>query len=156
MTDEIKSAAYHEPGIVYEYDEDGPIPCTLSAGWDIAFGCRVSFGWDEQGALSTTVSISDDVQRNGVAKRGITPEQLEVFADQLKVVARAGMTPLQLHLASRHALANAYDVSDAEGREYHDYEHESPGGGTIRDHSPDDLGFDVVRAVAVIHEGREA
>jgi hypothetical protein len=147
-----------EPGINYDYDEHSFIPCTPTAGWDIEFGCRVTFGWDTDGELRAFVSISDAAQRNGCAHGSVTPEQLDAFADQLKVVARAGLTQLQAHLASRHALANAHTLSDADAHDYHAYEHgksEEFAGGTIRDHPHSDLSFDAARAVAVIREGLE-
>lgn len=147
-----------EPGISYDYDEHRFIPCTPTVGWDLAFGCRINFGWDDEGTLSASVSISDATQRNGCAHGTVTPEQLEEFADQLLLIARAGLTPLQAHLASRHALANAHELSDADARDYHAYEHgrsEEFHGGTIRDHPFNDLSFDAVRAVAVIREGLE-
>jgi hypothetical protein len=145
-----------EPDISYDYSEVEFIPCTPTVGWDIEFGCRINFGWDPDGMLRAFVSISDAAQRNGCAHGSVTPEQLEAFADQLKLVARAGLTPLQAHLASRHALANAHTLSDADARDYHAYEHgraEEFSGGTIRDHPHSDLNFDAARAVAVIREG---
>lgn len=76
------------------------------------------------------------------------------FADQLKFIAQAGLTPLQAHLASRHSVANAHRLNPPEALDLHLYEH---GGApaTIRDHSVADLTFDVVKAVAVIREGLE-
>ena len=147
-----------EPSITYDYTEHEFIPCTPTSGWDIEFGCRINFGWDEDGELRAFVSISDAAQRNGCAHGSVTPQQLEAFADQLKVVARAGLTPLQAHLASRHALANAHTLNDMDARDYHAYEHgkaEEFHGGTIRDHPHSDLSYDAARAVAVIREGLE-
>lgn len=139
-----------EPDISYDYDEHQFIPCTPTAGWDIEFGCRINFGWDTDGGLRAFVSISDAAQRNGCAHGNITPAQLETFADQLKLVARAGLTPLQAHLASRHALANAHELNDIAGRDHHAFEH-----GSARNHPESDLSFDVERAVAVIRESLE-
>lgn len=148
-----------DPEVVYELDEEGqPIPCTPTAGWDIGFGCRLNFGWDPDGQLAVTVSISDDVQKNGVAKRKVTAKQLTDLSGQLVRVARAGLTPLQAHLASEHALANAHTLNYEERQDYHKYEHgrtEDFAGGTIRNHPYDDQSFDVERAVAVIREGLE-
>jgi hypothetical protein len=147
-----------DPSISYDYTETEFIPCTPTTGWDIEFGCRINFGWDSDGALRAFVSISDGAQRNGCAHGTVTPEQVEAFADQLKLVARAGLTQLQAHLASRHGLANAHTLSDADGHDYHAYEHgkaEEFHGGTIRDHPHSDLSFDATRAVAVIREGLE-
>lgn len=146
---------YGEPDISYDYDEHQFIPCTPTVGWDIEFGCRINFGWDIDGELRAFVSISDAAQRNGCAHGAITPEQLEAFADQLKMVARAGLTPLQAHLASQHALANAHTFSDIDARDYHRHEHglaEEFAGCTIRNHPYTDLSFDAVKAVRVIRE----
>jgi hypothetical protein len=141
-----------EPGISYDYDEHSFIPCTPTAGWDIAFGCRINFGWDSDGELRAFVSVSDAAQRNGCAHGSVTPEQLVAFADQLRFIAQAGLTPLQAHLASRHAVANAHRLEPPEALDLHLYEH---GGApcTIRDHDITDLTFDAVKAVAVIREG---
>lgn len=147
-----------EPDISYDYTETEFVPCTPTTGWDIEFGCRITFGWDPDGGLGTFVSISDAAQRNGCAHGSVTPEQLEAFADQLKLVARAGLTPLQAHIASHHAVANAHTFSDADARDYHAYEHgqtEDFAGGTIRNHPYSDLSYDAARAVAVIREGLE-
>lgn len=46
-----------EPGINYDYDENGFIPCTPTVGWDIEFGCRINFGWDVDGELRTFISL---------------------------------------------------------------------------------------------------
>jgi hypothetical protein len=148
-----------DPEVVYEPDEEGqPIPCTPTVGWDISFGCRLNFGWDPDGQLAITVSISDEVQKNGIAKRKITSKQLNDLSGKLVEVARAGLSPLQAHLASEHALANAYTLNYEERQDYHRYEHgrtEDCGGGTIRNHPYDDQSFDIERAVAVIREGLE-
>jgi hypothetical protein len=147
-----------EPDINYDYSEIEFIPCTPTVGWDIEFGCRVNFGWDSDGVLRAFISISDGAQRNGCAYGSVTPRQLETFAEKLLLVARAGLTPLQAHLASRHGLANAHALSDADARDYHAYEHgrsEEFHGGTIRDHPHGDESFDAARAVDVIREGLE-
>lgn len=147
------------PEVVYELDEEGqPIPCTPTVGWDISFGCRLNFGWDPDGQLAVTVSISDDVQKNGIAKRKITSKQLNDLSGKLVEVARAGLSPLQAHLASEHALANAHTLGYEERQDYHRYEHgltEDSAGGTIRCHPYADQNFDIERAVAVIREGLE-
>lgn len=78
-------AVYAHPGNGYEYNEDGE-KTTPHVGWDIAFGCRVSFGPCElyDGTpFAVTVSVSDDVQRGGIAKREVTPAQVRAFAYHL-------------------------------------------------------------------------
>lgn len=84
---------YAEPGDVeYEYDEDGK-PQDPAVRWPIAWGCTVSIGRYD-GALRFTVSISDDVQRDGIAVRSVTREQIRVYAHHLiqltEVVEDAG------------------------------------------------------------------
>jgi hypothetical protein len=145
MTYEIKPVL-GDPGIIYADDEEGEyIPCTPTAGWDITFGCRMNFGWDEDGALHVSVHVSDQTKQSGVALRSVTPKQLEVFADQLKLVARAGLTPMQAHLAADHGVSNAYFLNDAQAREVH----------AIKEprHSEWDVNPDITTAVEIIRKG---
>lgn len=73
---------YAEPGDVeYEYDEDGQ-PQDPAVRWPIAWGCTVSIG-QYDGALRFTVSISDDVQRDGIAVRSVTRQQIRAYAHHL-------------------------------------------------------------------------
>jgi hypothetical protein len=75
-------AVYHDPGNVeHEYDEDEK-PINPSVGWDIAWGCRVSFSHYD-GAWRVTVAVSDAERRNGGAIRSVTREHLRQFAHQL-------------------------------------------------------------------------
>lgn len=75
-------AVYHDPGdLQYEYDEDDN-PTDPSVGWDLTFGCRVSFSHDSDG-YRATVSISDQTQRDGIAVRGVTRDQIRAYAYQL-------------------------------------------------------------------------
>lgn len=75
-------AVYHDPGNVeHEYDEDEK-PINPSVGWDIAWGCRVSFSHYD-GAWRVTVSVSDAEKRNGGSIRTVTREQLRKLAHQL-------------------------------------------------------------------------
>lgn len=54
------------------------------AGWDLAFGCKLSFGPHENGgALRVEVHMSDRELRNGCCVRTVTPEQVYAFAQHL-------------------------------------------------------------------------
>jgi hypothetical protein len=103
--------------------------------------------------LQVHVSLSGQILEDGVAVRSVTPEQLDEFADQLKLVARAGLTPLQAHLASKHSLANASAHPDHVLYDIHAHEHAGPC--TIRDHDPASLHADITKAVSVIREGQD-
>jgi hypothetical protein len=73
---------YHDPGDVqYEYDEDDN-PISPSVGWDIAFGCRVTFGHDDDG-WRVSVSVSDAERRNGGSIRACDRHQIRAFAYHL-------------------------------------------------------------------------
>lgn len=71
----------------YEYVEDGefgePVPTNPSAGWDLSFGCNLTFSADDNGDLRVTVSTSDQDQRDGITVRSVTRDQLAAFAWQL-------------------------------------------------------------------------
>lgn len=86
-----------EPSLEPEYDENGPIPGTLTAAWDIAFGCRVNFGPAPDGTLQVSVHVSDRAQRNGVAVLATSPEQLRTLARQLETVATEQEATSGLH-----------------------------------------------------------
>jgi hypothetical protein len=73
---------YADPSDVkYEYDEDEK-PTDPAVRWAIAWGCTVSIG-QYDGALRFTVSISDDVQRDGIAVRAVTRQQIHAYAHHL-------------------------------------------------------------------------
>lgn len=87
------------PDLGVEWDEDGPQVDTLSAGWTVSFGCRVTFGPDPDGQLRVTVSVSDAARRDGVATTPTTPTALRVLAAHLLAVADQSDTtapPVQL------------------------------------------------------------
>lgn len=69
----------------YDYDEDGH-PLDQGVGWDLAWGCRVSFSNDADG-LSATVSMSDEEQRRGIAVRAVTADQIRDYAHKLLALA---------------------------------------------------------------------
>lgn len=84
------------PGVAYEHDEDGqPIPGTLSAGWDVSFGCRVNFGPNPGGELRVSVHVSDAAQRDGVAVTPTTSQDLRALARHLLAVARDADTTMK-------------------------------------------------------------
>jgi hypothetical protein len=67
---------YGNPSVGYDnYGEDGDKPQDFGAGWDLSFGCRVSFGYGDGGTI-----------------RAITREQLNEFASALRQVVRLGGT----------------------------------------------------------------
>lgn len=73
-----RRAVYAHPGYDYEYGEEGE-RVGINAGWDLAFGCRVSFGLDE-GESYVVVSMSDRELRDGSCNRSVTREQIRGFA----------------------------------------------------------------------------
>lgn len=83
---------YGEPGTAFDnYGEHGDEPQDFGAGWDLSFGCRVSFGYVE-GKLRASVSMSDHDLRAGCSIRSITREQLNAFANALRQVTALGAT----------------------------------------------------------------
>lgn len=73
---------YGEPGSGFEwYDEEGK-GRDPHVGWDLSWGCRVSFAYDE-GQLRATVSLSDADLRAGITVRSATRDQLRNFADRI-------------------------------------------------------------------------
>lgn len=73
--------AYAHPDLGYEYDEEGE-KSSVYAGWDIAYGCRVSFNLDD-GEPYVVVSLSDQERKNGEGNRSVTREQIRAFAYHL-------------------------------------------------------------------------
>jgi hypothetical protein len=67
------------PDLGYDYDEDGA-KSGIYAGWDLAFGCRVSFNLDEEGAPYASVQMSDKPRSDGGMTRAVTREQIRGFA----------------------------------------------------------------------------
>src|SRR4051812_36657574 len=61
----------------------------------------------------------------------------------------------RMHLASKHALANALDpaLTDADLADIHTHEHDGPG--TIRNHPRADSSYDLTEALVVLSEGLE-
>jgi hypothetical protein len=77
-----------KPDLQPDYDEDGsPIPGTLSAGWDISWGCRINFGPGPDGDLRVDVHVSDKAQKDGVAQLPTTPDDLRALANHLYRIA---------------------------------------------------------------------
>lgn len=64
------------------YDEDTYEPRDFGVGWDLSFGCRVTFRFDGPD-LGVSVSTSDGDRRNGGTIRTVTREQVAAFARQL-------------------------------------------------------------------------
>jgi hypothetical protein len=69
----------------YVTDEDGH-PLDDGVGWDLSWGCRVSFGTDPEG-FTVTVSTSAEDQRKGITNRLVTPSQVRQFAHDLLTLA---------------------------------------------------------------------
>lgn len=83
---------YGNPSVGYDhYGEDGDQPQDFGAGWDLSFGCKVSFGYFE-GKLRASVHMSDHDLRAGCTIRSITREQLAAFASGLRQVVALGGT----------------------------------------------------------------
>lgn len=83
-----RTEPYADPDLDSQHDEDGePIDGTLSAGWDVSFGCRINFGPSPDGDLRVHVSVSDHAKRSGVAVSPTTPQQLRTLAAHLLAVA---------------------------------------------------------------------
>ncbi|CAL9605982.1 hypothetical protein SUDANB95_05490 [Actinosynnema sp. ALI-1.44] len=80
-TEPAPRPVFAEPDYRYEHDEDGN-PHDPSAGWDLAFGCRVSFGTMD-GVLRASVHMSDHELSAGCSVREVTPEQIRTFANHL-------------------------------------------------------------------------
>jgi hypothetical protein len=78
MSDNARRPVLSHPDFAYEYDEDGE-KSGVSAGWDLAFGCRVNFNLDD-GEPYVSVSFSDYERRNGGCNRSVTREQIRGFA----------------------------------------------------------------------------
>jgi hypothetical protein len=72
------------------YDEDNE-PHGPSVGWDLAWGCRVSIGYDADvpDRLTATVSMSDEDQRRGLTVRAVTPDQVRDYANHLLALVGA-------------------------------------------------------------------
>lgn len=76
------------PELEPTYDDDGhPVPGTLVAGWDIAFGCRINFGPGPDGDLRVDVHVSDRARRDGVAVLPTTPAALRTLGNHLIRIA---------------------------------------------------------------------
>lgn len=83
---------YADPSAEFDnYGEDGDQPQDFAAGWDLSFGCKVSFGYVD-GELRASVSLSDHDLRAGGTIRSITREQLNAFASGLRQVVALGGT----------------------------------------------------------------
>jgi hypothetical protein len=109
---------YHGPGDVqYEYDEDDN-PINPSVGWNIAWGCRVSFGYYDD-AWRVTVSVSDAERRNGGAIRSVTREHLRKLAHHLieltEVVIEDG-APTQPRVWTEFRAGERATATDLDGR----------------------------------------
>jgi hypothetical protein len=73
-----------EPGIRMEWDEDVEAMRIDGIGWDLSFGCTVSFAYDhDRGEHYVCVSTSDADQRAGITSRRTTKEQLASLGQQL-------------------------------------------------------------------------
>lgn len=83
---------YGNPTADYDnWGENGDEPQDFGAGWDLSFGCKVSFGYFE-GKLRASVHMSDHDLAAGCTVRSITREQLNAFASGLRQVVRIGGT----------------------------------------------------------------
>lgn len=72
----------------YVTDDDG-VSLEDGVGWDLSWGCRVSFGDDDPAGLVVAVSMSEEDQRKGITNRLATPEQVRRFARDLLALADA-------------------------------------------------------------------
>ena len=72
------------PGIEAEWDEDVDAMRVDGIGWDLSFGCKVTFAYDHaKGEHYVCVSTSDADQRAGITSRRTTKEQLASLGQQL-------------------------------------------------------------------------
>jgi hypothetical protein len=79
-----RKPVHSEPGIEMEWDEDVEAMRVDGIGWDLSFGCKVSFAYDHvKGEHYVCVSTSDADQRAGVTSRRTTKEQLASLGQQL-------------------------------------------------------------------------
>ena len=77
-----------------ELDENGtPHPYV---GWDLSFGCRITFNAEENG-FTVTVNTSDKDKRDGITYRSVTREQIADHARQLLALAGADSTAVDIH-----------------------------------------------------------
>lgn len=74
---------YADPDFGHEYDENGENKTNVYAGWDLAFGCRVNFTLDDDGAPTASVSLSDQAWHDRGCNRSVTREQIRAFAYHL-------------------------------------------------------------------------
>lgn len=85
-TDEPRPV-YSDPNLIPGWDDDGNPLNETDCRWDLAFGCALSFGHDDDGIgggpLHVTVSTSDAHQRDGITVRTVTPEQVAEFGRML-------------------------------------------------------------------------
>lgn len=76
---ETRRPAMSHPDLGYDYDENGD-KTGIYAGWDLSFGCRVSFSQAEPGDLYASVHLSDEAARRHFESRAVTREQIAAFA----------------------------------------------------------------------------
>ena len=70
------------------YDESVSVE-PEAARWALGFGAQVSYGPDEDGTLTVTLSLSDYTLATGMLRRTVTREQLVAHAEHLLRIAGA-------------------------------------------------------------------
>jgi hypothetical protein len=84
---------YGEPELRPGWDDDGEPLNETDCGWDLAWGCNLSFGHADPGVaggpLEVTVSTSDLHQAQGITVRAVTPGQLIAFGQMLIDLGRS-------------------------------------------------------------------
>lgn len=84
-TDTDLKPVYGEPELQPGWDDDGEPLNETDCGWDLTWGCNLSFGHAdpsaEGGPLDVTVNTSD--RHQGITVRSVTAEQLVAFGQML-------------------------------------------------------------------------
>lgn len=86
----VEADVHRKPSLWAEHDQDGEPDwdlSTLTASWDVSFGCRINFGPDPDGVLRVSVHVSDAAKRDGMARLPVTPDDLRQMAVYLNDVA---------------------------------------------------------------------
>lgn len=90
IRESVESDVPRKPSLWAEHDQDGEPDwdlSTLTASWDVSFGCRINFGPDPDGVLRVSVHVSDAAKRDGMARLPVTPDDLRQMAVYLNDVA---------------------------------------------------------------------
>jgi hypothetical protein len=89
-----RKPVHGEPGIQAEWDEGTDAMRVDGIGWDLSWGCKVSFAYDPaKDEHYVCVATSDADQRAGITSRRTTKEQLASLGQQLLNVFGEGVRP---------------------------------------------------------------